>query len=117
MKAIKALPDGAEFSIHDNGIGAEMSPWTRYRVDRQWVTPINEDGTRGKRITIKTTSQIRNLVERGQRDSVVIHNGGKSLIQEKSARQKKAEWDELVRNLNAYNERQARRASRRQSSS
>ena len=117
VKAIKALPDGAEFSIHDNGIGAELSPWTRYRVDRQSVMPINEDGTHGRRITIKTTSQISALVTGYHRERVVIHNGGKSLIKEKTPQEREAEWAELVRNMEAYNRRQERRAARRQSTS
>ena len=117
IKKIKALPDGAEFSVYSSAIAAENDPWTRYRVDRQSVMPINEDGTHGRRITIKTTSQISALVTGYHRKRVVIHNGGKSLIKEKTPQEREAEWAELVRNMEAYNRRQERRAARRQSTS
>ena len=76
---------------------------------------ISGDGARGRQrsISIKTTSQIADLIAGGNRNQVIIHNSGKSLFKKKTKSQQQAEWDEFERNMREYQARQELRAARK----
>lgn len=116
LKAVSELPNGAEFTVNYQGLGSQGS--TRFVMNkdeftgRRTVSKINEDGTHERAKQAKTNAQLKDAIDLRLAHSIVIHNGGKTLIPKKTKRQEKAKWDEIVRN---WERAQARQAARKRS--
>lgn len=116
LKAVSELPNGAEFTVNYLGFGSQGS--TRFVMNkdeftgRRTVSKINKDGSHERPIPVKTNSQLKDAIDLRLAQSIVIHNGGKTLIPKKTKRQEEAEWNEFVRN---WERAQARQAARKRS--
>ena len=116
LKAVSELPNGAEFTVNYQGLGSSGSTHFVMNKDkftgRRTVSRINENGSHERAKTVKTNSQLKDAIDLRIAQSIVIHNGGKTLIPTKTKRQEEAEWAEFVRN---WERAQARQTARKRS--